>query len=139
MDNSSLQVIIAGITLTVAVVTPFLANVATNIHDTKIHKLDLKFQKQSAYLQKQQEVFSEFINISSQYIIDSRYSSDKAAFMKIANEILLYVDSNTGAEIKKLCDFVYSRKNDEATKQLTAVTELLGLLLKESELQFPKL
>lgn len=138
MKTLDIQVIISGITLVVAVTTPFLANIVANIHDTKIKKLNLRFQKQSSYFQKQQNLFSAFISSASHYI-ESAYPSDKTDFVHLSNEILLYTPEYVWDDIQKLCDLIHSRESKKATAQLTVVTKLLGKVLEESNQQFPQL
>lgn len=130
--------VISAITLIVAIFSPVLVTVLNNIHSTKIKKIELKYEKQFSYYQKQQDVFNTFLKFASKQI-ESNYSGKKIEYIRSYHELLLYTPEECWEDFKPLHDAIISRNTTVATSKLSSVTKTLGRILQESDRKFPKL
>lgn len=132
------SVVISGITLIVAILSPVLVTIMNNLHNTKIRKLELGYEKQLSYYQKQASIFNEFIKFSSKQI-ESNYQSERIEYMHFYNELFLYTPENYWKDFEELNALIVSRNKHEATQKLSSISKMLGKILQESDQSFPKL
>lgn len=129
---------IPAITLIVAIVSPIMVAIMNNIHNTKIRKLELKYKKQTSYFQKQQSVFDNYILYASKQI-DTNYQSEHIEYIRYYGEMFMYVPEYHWGELETLHKYIQNKDKKNANQQLIKVTKILGLVLRESDLRFPKL
>jgi hypothetical protein len=137
-NNFDWSYVISGITLVVAIVSPVLVTILNNYHNSKIRKLELDYQKQLSYYQKQEAVFSSFLESASKQI-NADYQSERVEYMQSYNHLFLYSPEEYWEQFKKLNEAVIKRDKDESTKLLSSTAVSLGKILQESALMFPKL
>lgn len=63
LSTNHLELAVSAITLCVAIVCPVLVTIINSIHSTQIRKLELKYDKQLSYYQKQQPYLIIFWNL----------------------------------------------------------------------------
>lgn len=137
LNTNHLELAISAITLCVAIVCPVLVTIINSIHSTQIRKLELKYDKQISYYQKQQSLFNHFLEFASKQL-ETNYPSEKIEYIRSYHELFLYVPSEYWDQLSSLHDSLLNRKNDSSEKLLT-VTQTLGKILQESDRLFPKL
>ena len=71
-NNFNLSYVVSGITLIVAIISPVIVTMLNNYHNSKIRKLELYYQKQLSYYQKQESVFSSFLESASKQITNQK-------------------------------------------------------------------
>lgn len=137
-NNFDWSYVISGITLVVAIVSPVIVTILNNYHNSKIRKLELHYKKQLSYYQKQESVFSSFLESASKQIV-ADYQSEKVEYMRYYNQLFLYAPEEYWEQFKKLNESVVNRNKDESEKLLSSTAISLGKILQESDLMFPKL
>ena len=137
-NNFDWSYVISGITLVVAIVSPVLVTILNNYHNSKIRKLELDYQNQLSYYQKQESVFNSFLESASKQI-NHDYPSERNEYMQSYNQLFLYSPEEYWEQFKKLNEAVIKRDKDESTKLLSSTAVSLGKILQESALMFPKL
>lgn len=141
MNNSNTinwSIIIPAITLIVSIVSPVLVCIINNIHNTKIHKMDLNFQNKTSYIQKQQEVFDSFLKYTSKRINKYCTSSVVEEYTRLYNVVFLYTPSKYWKEFQKLDGMIASTNTIVLEKQLNCVAMILAEILRESDRKHPK-
>ena len=109
-----------------------------NYHNSKIRKLELYYQKQLSYYQKQESVFSSFLESASKQVV-ADYQSEKVEYMRYYNQLFLYTPEEYWEQFKKLNESVVNRNKGESEKLLFSTAVSLGKILQESALMLPKL
>lgn len=137
LNSDHLELAISAITLCVAIICPALVTIVNSVHGTQMRKLELKYEKQLSYYQKQQSVFNCFLEFASKQL-EANYPSERIEYLRSYHELVLYVPSEYWEQLSSLHDSLLNRKNDSSEK-LIAVTQTLGKILQESEKLFPKL
>lgn len=137
-ENFDWNTAIASITLVVAIISPVVVAVLNNIHNTKIKRLELKYQKQTSYFHNQQSAFDNFVLYASKQI-HSDYQSERIEYMRYYGEMFMYVPECYWHELEILHKHIQSKDKQNAKQQFEKVTKILGKVLQESDLKFPKL
>lgn len=137
-NSSYWSTIISAITLVVAIISPVLVTVLNNLHGTKLKKLELKCEKYISYYQKQETVFSKFIDYASKQL-EANYQSERVEYIHCYNELFLYTPEKYWKDFEELNRLIISRSKDGATQKLSSVSKTLGEILQESDQLFPKL
>lgn len=88
-NNFNWSYVVSGITLIVAIISPVIVTMLNNYHNSKIRKLELYYQKQLSYYQKQESVFSSFLESASKQVV-ADYQSEKVEYMRYYNQLFLY-------------------------------------------------
>lgn len=137
-NNFNWSYVVSGITLIVAIISPVIVTILNNYHNSKIRKLELYYQKQLSYYQKQESVFSSFLESASKQVV-ADYQSEKVEYMRYYNQLFLYTPEEYWEQFKKLNESVVNRNKGESEKLLFSTAVSLGKILQESALMFPKL
>ncbi len=132
------NLVISAVTLIVAIFSPVIVTVLNSAHNTKIRKLELKYEKQSSYFLNQQSVFDNYIAFAAKQI-ESDYQSERTEYMRYYGELFMYVPEYYWGELETLHKYIQSRDRQNAKNQFVNVTKTLGKTLQESDLKFPKL
>lgn len=131
------NLLISAITLIVAIASPVLVTIVNNMHNAKIRKLEMKFERQTIYSNRQHSVFQNYLDkISHQ--LETDYQSEKIEYLRCYHELFLYLPECYWPDIEKLHNYILNRDNKNASQLLNQVTKTLGKVLRESDLQFPK-
>ena len=136
--NFDLPTVFSAITLLVAIISPLLCSISNNIHSTKIKKLELSYEKQISYYNKQQSVFSSFLEFTSKQL-ETDYKTEKIEYIHAYHELLLYTPEKYWNNFESLYNYILKRDKTNATAELSSVTKILGKILRESERALPKL
>lgn len=137
LNSDHLELAISAVTLCVAIICPVLVTIVNSVHSTHIRKLELKYEKQLSYYQKQQSVFTCFLEFASKQL-ETNYQSERIEYIRSYHELVLYVPSKYWRQLSSLHESLLNRRNGSSEK-LLAVTQTLGKILQESEQLFPKL
>ena len=132
------QMTISAITLIVAIVSPVLVTIINNFHATEIRKLELRYEKQFSYYNKQQDVFNTFLEFASKQL-ETNYQSERIEYIRSYHELFLYTPEKYWKDFEELNNSFLSRDKSIAQSNLSSVTKILGKILQESDLAFPKL
>lgn len=132
------QMTISAITLIVAIVSPVLVTIINNFHATKIRKLELRYEKQFSYYNKQQDVFNTFLVFASKQL-ETNYQSERIEYIRSYHELFLYTPEKYWKDFEELNNSLLLRDKSIAQSNLSSVTKILGKILQESDLAFPKL
>lgn len=95
LNTNHLELALSAITLCVAIVCPVLVTIINSIHSTQIRKLELKYDKQLSYYQKQQSVFNHFLEFASKQL-ETNYPSEKIEYIRSYHELFLMFHQNIG-------------------------------------------
>lgn len=138
LDNIDWNTVVPQITLAVAIISPVVVAIVNNAHNSKIRRLELKYEKQTSYFHNQQSIFDNYVLYASKQI-EADYQSERTEYMRYYGELFMYVPECYWNELETLHKYIQNRDKQNAKVQLINVTKTLGKTLQESDLKFPKL
>lgn len=138
LDNIDWNTVVPQITLAVAIISPVVVAIVNNAHNSKIRRLELKYEKQTSYFHNQQSIFDNYVLYASKQI-EADYQSERTEYMRYYGELFMYVPESYWKELEKLNRYIQEKNKQASMQQLITVTKILGKILQESDLKFPKL